>query len=36
MLSVLTAPTWAVLGVLGVILLILGRKKEPLIGYARD
>ena len=35
-LSVLTAPTWAVLGVLGVILLILGRKKEPLIGYARD
>jgi hypothetical protein len=35
-LSVLTAPTWLVLGVLGVVLMVLGRKKKPLIGYARD
>jgi len=25
-----------VAGVLGVILTVLGRKKKPLIGYARD
>jgi hypothetical protein len=35
MLSILTAPTWLVLGVLGTILVLLGRKKRPLIGYAR-
>jgi hypothetical protein len=34
-LSVLTAPTWLVLAVLGAILMLLGRKKKPLIGYAR-
>ncbi len=34
-LSVLTAPTWLVLGVLGIVLILLGRKKKPLIGYAR-
>jgi len=34
-LSVLTAPTWVVLAVLGAILMLLGRKKKPLIGYAR-
>lgn len=34
-LSVLTAPTWLVLGVLGILLILLGRKKKPLIGYAR-
>ena len=32
---VLTAPSWAVLGVLGIVLLMLGRKKRTLIGYAR-
>jgi hypothetical protein len=25
-----------VFGVLGVVLILLGRKKKPLIGYARD
>ena len=33
--SVLNAPSWLVLFVLGSILLLLGRKKRPLIGYAR-
>jgi hypothetical protein len=35
-LSVLTSPTWLVLGVVGIVLIIVGRKKKPLIGYARD
>ena len=26
---------WALLGLFGILLLILGRKKKPLIGYAR-
>lgn len=29
-------PTWAVLAVLSAILIMLGRKKKKLIGYARD
>jgi hypothetical protein len=33
--SVLAAPSWSLLGGLGIILLLLGRKKKPLIGYAR-
>jgi hypothetical protein len=33
--SVLTAPTWVVFVVLGAILMLLGRKKKPLIGYTR-
>ena len=28
-------PTWVVLGVVAMILIVLGRKKRPLIGYAR-
>jgi hypothetical protein len=35
-LSVLTAPTWLVFAVLGAVLMLFGRKKKPLIGYARD
>ena len=35
-LAVLNAPTWVVLGVLAAILILLGRKKRPLIGYGRD
>jgi hypothetical protein len=35
MLTLLAAPSWSVLGVLGIILILLGRKKKPLIGYAR-
>jgi hypothetical protein len=31
----LNTPSWAVLGVLGIILVLLGRKRRPLIGYAR-
>ncbi|MBV9346773.1 MAG: hypothetical protein JOZ70_03810 [Pseudolabrys sp.] len=33
--SFLQAPSWAVLGVLGILLMILGRRRRPLIGYAR-
>jgi hypothetical protein len=32
---ILNQPTWVVLGVLGMLLMLLGRKKKPLIGYAR-
>jgi hypothetical protein len=35
-LSVLNAPTWLVLAILAAILILLGRKKKPLIGYGRD
>ena len=33
--SVLAAPSWAVLGILGILFTLLGRRKKPLIGYAR-
>ena len=33
---ILRQPAAAVFGVLGVLLIVLGRKKKPLIGYARD
>ena len=33
---ILAQPAAAVACILGVILLMLGRKKRPLIGYARD
>jgi len=29
-------PTWVVFGTVALILILLGRKKRPLIGYARD
>jgi hypothetical protein len=35
MLGVLAAPSWCLLGVLGIVLILLGRKKKPLIGYVR-
>ena len=35
MVSILAAPAWGLLGVVGILLLVLGRKKKPLIGYAR-
>jgi len=35
MIAILAAPSWSVLGVLGILFLLLGRKKKPLIGYAR-
>jgi hypothetical protein len=34
--TVLDQPASAVFCVLGIILIVLGRKKKPLIGYARD
>jgi len=33
--SLLAAPAWSLLGIAGILLLFLGRKKKPLIGYAR-
>jgi hypothetical protein len=32
----LDQPVWLVLAILAAILILLGRKKKPLIGYARD
>jgi energy-converting hydrogenase Eha subunit G len=32
----LNQPAWLVLGILAVLMILLGRKKKPLIGYARD
>jgi hypothetical protein len=29
-------PAWVILGILAMILIVLGRKKKPLIGYARN
>jgi hypothetical protein len=34
--TILEQPASAVFCVLGIILIVLGRKKKPLIGYARD
>ena len=36
MVAILAAPSWGLLGVLGIFFLLLGRKKKPLIGYARS
>jgi hypothetical protein len=36
MVTLLAAPSWGVLGFLGIVFLLLGRKKKPLIGYARS
>jgi hypothetical protein len=33
---ILNAPVSLVLGTLGVVLILLGRKKQPLIGFARN
>ena len=35
MVSVLSAPSWALLGLFGIFFILLGRKRRPLIGYAR-
>jgi hypothetical protein len=35
MLGFLSAPSWAVLGIVGIVFIVFGRKKKPLIGYAR-
>jgi hypothetical protein len=33
---VLDQPVFAVLGILGILLMILFRPRKPLIGYSRD
>jgi peptidoglycan/LPS O-acetylase OafA/YrhL len=35
MVTVLAWPSWGLLGGIGILLILLGRKKKPLIGYAR-
>jgi hypothetical protein len=35
MVAILAAPSWALLGGFGILLLLLGRRKKPLIGYQR-
>ncbi len=35
MVTLLSAPAWGVLGFFGIIFILLGRKRRPLIGYAR-
>ena len=35
MVGILAAPSWALLGGFGILLLVLGRRKKPLIGYVR-
>jgi hypothetical protein len=35
LLRVLEQPTWLVLGVVGIVLILLGRRKKALIGYTR-
>jgi len=35
MVTVLTWPAWSLLGCIGILFILLGRKKKPLIGYAR-
>lgn len=35
-LTVLEQPAWLVLGIVGVLSILLGRRKKRLIGYARD
>ena len=34
-LGLLAAPAWSLLGIFGILFLLLGRRKKPLIGYAR-
>jgi hypothetical protein len=33
--TILAAPSWSLLGIFGILFLLLGRKKKPLIGYVR-
>jgi hypothetical protein len=35
MVAILAAPSWSLLGAFGILLLLLGRRKRPLIGYQR-
>ena len=33
--TVLEQPSWLVLGVIGIFFILIGRRRKPLIGYAR-
>jgi hypothetical protein len=33
--TILDQPSWLIFGVIGTVLILLGRKRKPLIGYAR-
>ena len=35
MVGLLAAPSWSLLGGFGILFILFGRKKKPLIGYAR-
>ncbi len=35
-IAILNQPAWLVLAVIGILLIVIGRKKKPLIGYGRD
>jgi hypothetical protein len=35
MVALLSAPAWGLLGFFGILFILLGRKRRPLIGYAR-
>jgi hypothetical protein len=35
MVSILAAPAWGLLGLVGILFILFGRKRKPLIGYAR-
>ena len=35
MVTILAAPSWALLGIVGILFILMGRRKKPLIGYAR-
>lgn len=34
-MTILNAPSWALLGIFGILCILMGRRKKPLIGYAR-
>ena len=33
--AVINQPAWLLLGIVGIVLILLGRRKRPLIGYGR-
>jgi hypothetical protein len=33
--TLLDQPSWLIFGIIGTVLVLLGRKRKPLIGYAR-
>ena len=36
MVAILAAPAWSLVGFFGILFILLGRRKKPLIGYARS